>query len=321
MEIYRATLPPSLRGDGEAVEVTDREPQWDEAPALSNEVGGTPLQVTVKRTLSAVTAAWADLLPLFADGLPLPSGEHLRDQFERTAKGLNLTRSVLVVPLERKVDHRAPVTVPIDLWHGGAVDAARVAAAWRLTAASRWIDETRRRLKLKRHTLSPSTLQLELKVWKAEAQRIASFLDAPPIAAGAFSENEAEGRVEDMVLTASSGVTLHPEGLFNAVLVGVEEAQSQFEPDKTQVRLNFETQIAENGATTAQRIALWCNATLTPKSKLRPIVETLLGRNLPNGEEVDFDSLAGTSCRVFVEHYKNAAGETRHRIAKVLKAQ
>jgi len=132
-----------------------REANPIEARVLENAV----LKAVVRRALAAATAVWADVLPLFANGLPLPKGKELREAVEGAAKEMNLRRGRVTFT----IDPTLPVHV--ELYHSGAVDPARVRAAWRLLAASRWRDRTRQRLALRRHVLSPGTLKFELAVW------------------------------------------------------------------------------------------------------------------------------------------------------------
>jgi hypothetical protein len=144
-----------------------REVNPTEARVLENAV----LKAVMRRALAAATAAWAEVLPLFANGLPLPKGRELNEAVAGAAKEMGLSRRRVVIAID------PTLRVAVDLYHNGAVDAARVRAAWRLLAASRWRDRTRRRLAMRRHSLSLPTLRAELALWEGVAAECHALLD------------------------------------------------------------------------------------------------------------------------------------------------
>ena len=113
---------------------------------------------------------------------------------------------------------------------------------------------------------------------------------------------------------------LVPEGLYKSEVIKIEEGKSKFEPDKNSVTLWFRTSFRGlNNMDLAATIPLTCTASLHEKSRLTPIIETLMGRKFNEDEEVDLDEVIGKRCRVHIQHRESVkTGKTYSQIESVL---
>lgn len=116
---------------------------------------------------------------------------------------------------------------------------------------------------------------------------------------------------------------LCPEGAHKANVAKVELRHHEQWGER--VRYTFELaeeMVQDDGSPT--RVFCECSNTLTPKSKLRQIFETLTGHKLSNEqamEGVDVEGLVGLPCTVIVKHQESQNGNTYARVETVLKAE
>ena len=125
-----------------------------------------------------------------------------------------------------------------------------------------------------------------------------------------------------MPIIKKSGFELHPDGIFEARLINVEEADS-FNPDwPTQFKCTFETE-AVNESGQNLTIPYYVSQKLNSLSKLGTLVKTLgLDLNaIPNGQDFDTDDMLGKYCTIVIDHQTKKDGTTHAKIVSVSPAK
>ena len=125
-----------------------------------------------------------------------------------------------------------------------------------------------------------------------------------------------------MPIIKKTGFESHPVGVFKALLIDIEEAES-FNPDwPAQFKCSFETDAARESGQPLT-IFYYVSQKLNALSKLGALVKAL-GFDLDEiatGQAFDTDNLLGKSCTIAVEHQARKDGTTLAKIVSVSPAK
>ena len=109
-----------------------------------------------------------------------------------------------------------------------------------------------------------------------------------------------------------------PEGIYEAELKEVKIEDGKFEPGKTTISMNFKTNYGGEFGEAGWRIFRTCTFSLHPDSAFLPIAETLLGKKIQDGDEIDTDALIGKKCKLEIVNKENKKGRLASKVDKVL---
>ncbi len=106
------------------------------------------------------------------------------------------------------------------------------------------------------------------------------------------------------------------DDVVTATLMEMELVDNQFEPDRKQIRFRWQV---NGGEDDGRKLASWANhVPLTPKAKLRGVIEALLGRQLRDGETPPKSTeLIGRQARLVVDPVYSASGTLANKVTDV----
>ncbi len=105
------------------------------------------------------------------------------------------------------------------------------------------------------------------------------------------------------------------DDVVTATLIEMELVDNPFEVDRKQIRFRWQVNGGEDNGRT---LASWANhVPLTPKAKLRAVIEALLGRTLRDGEAPKSTQLVGRQARLVVDPVYSASGTIVNKVTDV----
>ena len=122
-----------------------------------------------------------------------------------------------------------------------------------------------------------------------------------------------------MILVKDTSKVQCPSGIHDAVLQSVETREHEIYGEYLSTTFSVVATIDEDDL--QFQVTFLCSLSLRPNSKLRNMVESIIGRQITNEEaETGFDveKLIGSTCKVIVASVEGKEGNIYARVASVL---
>ncbi len=122
--------------------------------------------------------------------------------------------------------------------------------------------------------------------------------------------------VQEITFEAAASDKPISDDIVTATLVEMELVDNQFEPGRKQIRFRWQV---NGGEDDGRKLASWANhVPPTPKSKIRGVIEALIGRPLRDGEiPPKSTELIGRQVRLVVDPAYSASGTLVNKVTDV----